>query len=105
MARTEPHTEGADRGQCRPSWPDPPWLGRPQGHHLGGDPGPDRDGPDVERIPHDEASVRRLVGRFPDPRWLRACYEAGPTGYELARLLERLGVRCEVIAPSLIPRP
>ena len=28
---------------------------------------PDRDGPDVERIPHDEPSVRRLVGRFPDP--------------------------------------
>ena len=31
------------------------------------------------------------------------CYEAGPTGYELARLLGSLGVRCEVIAPSLIP--
>jgi hypothetical protein len=28
---------------------------------------PDRDGPDVDRIPHDEASVRRLVGRFPIP--------------------------------------
>jgi hypothetical protein len=25
---------------------------------------PDRDGPDVDRIPHDEPSVRRLVGRF-----------------------------------------
>jgi transposase len=65
---------------------------------------PDRDGPDVERIPHDEASVRRLVGRLGDPRWLRACYEAGPTGYELARLLHSMGVRCEVIAPSLIPK-
>ena len=28
---------------------------------------------DVERISHDEASIRRLVGRFPDPRTLRAC--------------------------------
>ena len=65
---------------------------------------PDRDGPDVDRIPHDEASVRRLVGRLGDPRWLRACYEAGPTGYELARLLHSMGVRCEVIAPSLIPK-
>ena len=65
---------------------------------------PDRDGPDVERIPHDEVSVRRLVGRLGDPRWLRACYEAGPTGFELVRLLERLQVRCEVIAPSLIPK-
>ena len=53
---------------------------------------PDRDGPDVERIAHDEASVRRLVGRFPNPRMLRACYQAGPTGYELARLLHSMGL-------------
>ena len=44
-----------------------------------------------------------VVGRFPDPRRLVACYEAGPTGYELARQLQAMGVRCEVIAPSLIP--
>jgi hypothetical protein len=38
--------------------------------------------PVVERIPGDEESVRRLVGRFPDRRLLSACYEAGPGGYE-----------------------
>src|SRR4030095_4198437 len=65
---------------------------------------PDQQVPDVERITHDEASVRRLVARFPDRARLRACYEAGPTGFELARLLHSLDVRCEVIAPSLIPR-
>src|SRR5215216_3988388 len=65
---------------------------------------PDRESLEVDPIPHDEASVRRLVGRLGDPRWLRACYEAGPTGYDLARLLHRLHVRCEVIAPSLIPK-
>jgi transposase len=64
----------------------------------------DQQVPDVERIPHDEASIRRLVGRLGNPRSLRACYEAGPTGFELARLLHRLHVRCEVIAPSLIPK-
>jgi transposase len=64
---------------------------------------PDHDVPEVERMAHDEGSVRRLVARFPDPRRLRACYEAGPTGYELARLLARLQVGCEVIAPTLIP--
>jgi transposase len=52
---------------------------------------PDRDGPAVDRIPHDEASVRRLVGRLGNPRRLRACYEAGPTGFELARLLDSMG--------------
>ena len=39
--------------------------------------------PDVERITHDEASVRRLLARFGDRARLRACYEAGPTGFEL----------------------
>jgi len=57
----------------------------------------------VDKISSDEDAVRRLVGRFDDPGRVRACYEAGPTGYELARLLRSLGVRCEVIAPSLIP--
>ncbi|MGH9005235.1 MAG: IS110 family transposase, partial [Acidimicrobiia bacterium] len=65
---------------------------------------PDQQVPDVERIAHDEASVRRLVARFPDRAQLRACYEAGPTGFELARLLHSMDVRCQVIAPSLIPK-
>lgn len=64
---------------------------------------PDQQVPEVDRIAHDETSVRRLVGRLGDPRRLRACYEAGPTGYDLARLLASMGVSCEVIAPSLIP--
>ncbi len=58
--------------------------------------------PVVERIPGDEESVRRLVGRFPDRRLLSACYEAGPGGYELYRLLASMGVACEVVDPSLV---
>ena len=65
---------------------------------------PDEVLPDTEKIFHDEASVRRLINRFDDPRQLRACYEAGPTGYELYRLLASIGVRTDVVAPSLIPR-
>lgn len=38
------------------------------------------------------------------PRPVRAAYEAGPTGYGLARELERRGVGCVVAAPSKIPR-
>jgi hypothetical protein len=60
--------------------------------------------PVVERIAHDAVSVRRLVARFGDPAMLRACYEAGPTGYELHRLLVSMGVACDVVAPALIPR-
>jgi hypothetical protein len=32
------------------------------------------------------------------------CYEAGPTGYGLHRLITELGHTCTVVAPSLIPR-
>ena len=65
---------------------------------------PDRDRAPVHKIFHDEESVRKLIGRFEDRSQVWACYEAGPTGYELCRLLDRLGVRCDVIAPSLIPK-
>ncbi len=57
----------------------------------------------IDRIAHDEASVRRLIGRMGRPERIRICYEAGPTGYGLARLLVSMGVTCQVIAPSLIP--
>ena len=66
--------------------------------------GEGEDAPVVERIFHDEPSIRRLIARFPDPSKLRACYEAGPTGYELHRLLTGMRVPCQVIAPSLIPK-
>jgi transposase len=65
---------------------------------------PNDEAPVAKRIFHDEASIRKLVESFPDPSRCRACYEAGPTGYELHRLLGRLGVHCDVIAPSLIPK-
>jgi len=35
---------------------------------------------------------------------LHFCYEAGPTGYGLHRLLTGLGHHCTVVAPSLVPR-
>jgi transposase len=43
----------------------------------------------------------RLAGRY---QRLHFCYEAGPTGYGLHRLLTGLGHSCVVVAPSLIPR-
>src|SRR5436305_2986143 len=38
------------------------------------------------------------------PRPVRAAYEAGPTGYGLARELAKRSVECVVAAPSKIPR-
>ncbi|HVA10095.1 MAG TPA: IS110 family transposase [Acidimicrobiales bacterium] len=64
---------------------------------------PGRETPAVDRWFHDEPGVRRFVSGLGSPARVRLCYEAGPTGYDLARLLGRLGVATEVIAPSLIP--
>jgi transposase len=65
---------------------------------------PDRDTAEVDRIFHDSDSVRRLVKGLGKPKGIWACDEAGPTGYDLQRLLSSLGVRCDVVAPSLIPK-
>ena len=62
---------------------------------------PDRDVAVVDKISSDEESVRRLVKRTGRPSGIWACYEAGPTGYDLYRLLNSMGVRCDVVAPSL----
>jgi transposase len=50
-------------------------------------------------------SMRRLVARLAAKYGrLHFCYEAGPTGYGLHRLIVSLGHSCTVVAPSLIPR-
>src|ERR1700689_2242318 len=48
-------------------------------------------------------SIRKLVKKLGPVEKLKACYEAGPTGYVLYWQLAELGVRCEVIAPTLVP--
>ncbi|MGZ6623578.1 MAG: IS110 family RNA-guided transposase [Solirubrobacteraceae bacterium] len=50
----------------------------------------------------DVARVAGFCGGLPGP--VRAAYEAGPTGYGLARELARREVQCVVAAPSKIPR-
>jgi transposase len=42
------------------------------------------------------------LGSLPGP--VRACYEAGPTGYGLYRAAVAAGVRIEVVAPGKTPR-
>lgn len=59
---------------------------------------------DERVIPTTPEAVRKLLARFPDPSALRTCYEAGPTGYDTHRLITGLGIVCDVIAPSFIPK-
>lgn len=47
--------------------------------------------------------MARLIKKLGKAEQLRACYEARPTGYVLYWQLAQLGVKCEVVAPTLIP--
>src|ERR1700726_1415461 len=50
-------------------------------------------------------SVRTLCRKLSkEGQQLHFCYEAGPCGYGVHRQLTRLGHRCDVVAPALIPR-
>ena len=55
-------------------------------------------------IPNRPESIRRLVKKLAPTEQLRMCYEAGPTGYVVYWQLTALGVPCEVVAPTLVPR-
>jgi transposase len=48
-------------------------------------------------------ALAKLMKKLGPAEKLRACYEAGRTGYGVYWELAGLGVRCDVIAPSLIP--
>jgi transposase len=54
-------------------------------------------------IANEPGAVRRMIQKL-GKAGLRVCYEAGPTGYTLYWQLTELGVDCEVIAPTLVPK-
>src|SRR5215471_8824799 len=54
-------------------------------------------------IPNRLESVRKAIAKWGPANQLKACYEAGPTGYVLYWQLTALGVACEVVAPTLVP--
>src|SRR6266545_4901135 len=54
-------------------------------------------------IPNREEAIRKLIKKLGSPESLRVCYEAGPCGYVLYWFLVKLGVACEVVAPTLVP--
>jgi transposase len=55
---------------------------------------------DERTLPYDHAAVERALSGWPR---VRCCYEAGPTGYGLARYLRLRGIACDVVAPGLVP--
>lgn len=55
------------------------------------------------RLPSDHTRILDWLHTLPEP--VRAVYEAGPTGFALARALAAAGIDCTVAAPSKLQRP
>jgi transposase len=52
----------------------------------------------------DRKGIQKLIERLrKEESEVRCVYEAGPCGYELYRKLQKAGIHCDVIAPSLTP--
>jgi transposase len=57
----------------------------------------------LETVSAEEGLLLKVLDRLGAKSRLRVCYEAGPTGYGLARRLNEQGICCVVVAPSLVP--
>jgi transposase len=57
----------------------------------------------VQRLPGRTSKVVEFCCALPGP--VRVAYEAGPTGFGLARALEQAGIGCLIAAPGKIARP
>ena len=58
----------------------------------------------VATVPFEWKALKKVLERLGPIANVSCCYEAGPTGYGLARSLIAAGWACEVIAPSLVPK-
>jgi transposase len=65
---------------------------------------PDGEVRSLGTIANREDSIRKFIKKLGPREQLRACYEAGPTGFVLYWQLTQLGVECTVAAPTLVPK-
>lgn len=58
----------------------------------------------VRGVTNDVSHVLKALDRLGPREFLHCAYEAGPNGYGLQRALSSAGIRCDVIAPSKMPK-
>ena len=65
---------------------------------------PDGEVRSLGTIANREESIRKFIRKLGPVEHLRACHEAGPTGFVLYWQLAQFGVDCAVVAPTLVPK-
>jgi len=65
---------------------------------------PDGEVRSLGTIANREDSIRKFIKKLGSLEQLRACYEAGVTGFVLYWQLAQLDVECTVVAPTLVPK-
>ena len=61
--------------------------------------------PEIERKMYNSTKqIKSFFGRLKEGGNVIACYEAGCMGFEVQRMLEKMGVVCQVVAPGLLPK-
>jgi transposase len=58
----------------------------------------------VGTVPYEWKALSKVLEKLGPRSAVHCCYEAGPTGYGLARALHAASWACDVIAPSLVPK-
>jgi transposase len=58
----------------------------------------------IATVPFEWKALTHVLEKLGPKEAVSCCYEAGPTGYGLARSLRAAGWACDVIAPSLVPK-
>ena len=58
----------------------------------------------VTTVLYEWNALSKVLDKLGPRSAVSCCYEAGPTGYGLARSLQAVGWACDVIAPSLVPK-
>ena len=60
----------------------------------------------IGSYPNTEAGLKKMITMFKKAAKdseIKICYEAGPCGYAVKRILDKNEFKCEIAAPSLIP--
>ena len=55
---------------------------------------------------NNDSGIKKMVKIFKEKNKeeeVQICYEAGPCGYAIKRILDKEGLNCQIVAPSLIP--